>query len=267
MSRPQLPGWVKLLERMLDWAAKESIIRDDADVRELITGTDKVDNDLLLAAQELRRRLGERNFGQFLRGLFRDKTLQPSEAHRLLPQLNFAAVLTTNYDKLIESAYPAATPAYTQLSLPELPAVSRDRDFAVVKVHGDIDWLDSIVLGQADYRKAMFASAAFRVFLINTFTTRTVLFLGCSLTDPDLLAFLDELVFQCNGQLGGAHFALMRTKGMNALKRRNFEDRFGIRILGDDAEGGFPDIPAFLRQLQSESPTASAPPPRPLRRL
>lgn len=94
-----------------------------------------------------------------------------------------------------------------------------------------------------------------------------MLFLGCSLTDPDLLAFLDELMFQCNGHLGGAHFVLMRTKGMNALKRRNFEERYGIRILGDDAQDGFPDIPAFLHQLRTESPTsrpAEAPPPAPV---
>jgi hypothetical protein len=54
-----------------------------------------------------------------------------------------------------------------------------------------------------DYRNAMFANNAFRVFLINVFTARTVLLLGCSLTDPDLLAFLGALTFHTGGHLGG----------------------------------------------------------------
>ena len=45
----------------------------------------------------------------------------------------------------------------------------------------------------------MYSREEFRIILINTFTTRTVLFVGCRLTDPDLLAFLDELTFQVNG--------------------------------------------------------------------
>ena len=174
-------------------------------------------------------------------------------------------MLTTNYDKLIEQAYPAGTRVYTQLDHPGLASLHREREFAIVKVHGDVDRPESIVLGQADYRQAMFANEAFRIFLINTFTTQTVLFTGCSLTDPDMLAFLNELTFQLKGDLGGAHFALMRTHGMNRIKRRNFEERYGIRIIGDDTRDGYPDISGFLNRLKavprhtSAAPTVSPP--------
>jgi hypothetical protein len=167
--------------------------------------------------------------------------------------VGFSAVLTSNYDTLIESAFPARTRFYTQLDYPGLADVSREREFAIVKVHGDVDRLESIVLGQADYRKAMFGNEPFRIFLINVFTTQTVVFVGCSLTDPDVLAFLDELSFQLKGQLGGAHFALMRTKGMNAIERRDFEGRYGIRIVGDDRRDEYPDIAGFLEQLKVAS--------------
>src|SRR5262252_3974836 len=105
MSRPQLPGWQELLERMLEWAGRQTIPLDDAAVRELIR-----DNELLLAAQELRERLGESNFRQFLQDIFRDGALQPGSAHWLLPRMVSSTVLTTNYDKLIESAFPPGTP-------------------------------------------------------------------------------------------------------------------------------------------------------------
>src|ERR1019366_1617618 len=92
----------------------------------------------------------------------------------------------------------------------------------------------------------------------------TVLFAGCSLSDPDLLLFLEELKFQLNGHLG-THYALMRTHGMNALERQDFEESYGIRILGDDAREDHPDIGQFLADLKAAAPPrrAEAPPHAP----
>src|ERR1019366_4087589 len=81
----------------------------------------------------------------------------------------------------------------------------------------------------------------------------TVLFAGCSLSDPDLLLFLEELKFQLKGHLG-THYALMRTRGMNALERQDFEESYGIRVLGDDAREDHPDIGRFLADLKAAAP-------------
>jgi hypothetical protein len=251
LSMQRLPGWRNLLEQMLSWASHQQIPLggDEGSIRDLI-GRDK----LLLAAHVLRARLGENNFRQFMQQAFRNPTLQPGPVHRLLPDMRFAAILTTNYDKLIESAFPG-TRSHTQQDYPELAGLSRDRGFAIVKVHGDIDRLESIVLGKADYRQAMFANESFRIFLTGVFTGRTVLFLGCGLTDPDLLLFLEELKFQLKGYLG-THYALMRTHGMNSLERHDFESSYGIRILGDDEREDYPDIGQFLAGLKTATPHA-----------
>lgn len=250
LSMPRLPGWRDLLEQMLSWASQQQISLggDEGSIRDLIA-RDK----LLLAAHVTRARLGENNFRQFMHQSFRNPTLQPGPVHRLLSDMRFAAILTTNYDKLIESAFPGGTCCHTQQDYPELAGLSRDRGFAIVKVHGDIDRLESIILGQADYRQAMFANESFRIFLTGVFTGRTVLFVGCSLTDLDLLLFLEELKFQLKGHLG-THYALMRTHGMNSLERQDFENSYGIRILGDDARADYPDIGQFLRDLKTATP-------------
>jgi len=254
MSRPRMPGWSELLTDLLAWAGRQQISLAGAEdgIRDLI-GRGK----LPLAAQILRDRLGDSNFRQFLHGIFRAPGLQPSSAHELLPQMGFAAILTTNYDKLIEMAFPGGTACHTQHDYPALSGLSHSRGFAVVKVHGDVDRPESIVLGQADYRAAMYANDSFRVFLTALFTTRTVLFAGCSLSDPDLLLFLEELKFQLKGHLG-THYALMQTRGTNAFERQDFEASYGIRILGDDARDGFPDIRQFLLELKAAAPPKRA---------
>ena len=233
---------------MLEWTRAQGILLGGAhdSIQELIS-----EGDLLLAAHELRSRIGEANFHRFIQHVFRDPNLEPAPAHQLLPKLRVSAILTTNYDKLIEQSFPAATRIYTQLDYPGLALTRRASEFAIVKVHGDADRPESIVLGQGDYRQAMFANQPFGNYLTTTFTTQTVLFIGCSLTDPDLLAFLDALTFQLNGDLGGAHFALMRTDHMNQIKRANFEKRYGIRILGDDTRKDHPDIAGLLHELNS----------------
>jgi formylglycine-generating enzyme required for sulfatase activity len=45
---------------------------------------------------------------------------------------------------------------------------------------------------------------------------------------------------------------------MNAIKRRNFEERYGIRILGDDTRHDYPYIAGFLEQLKAVPRRASA---------
>ncbi len=215
----------------------------DKDVHELIDS-----GDLMQAAHELRLQLGEQKFSDFLKGVFRDPKLKASPAHKMLPQMKFSAILTTNYDKLIEAAFPGATAVHTQRDYPELSGLARDKGFAIVKVHGDIDRLETIVLGVEDYKKEMYANDGFRRFLSAIFTTKTVLFVGCSLTDLDVLLFLDELKFQMKGFVG-PHFALMKTHGMNRLKRQSFERNYGITILGEDHRDDFPDVVGLLGQL------------------
>src|ERR1039457_5421380 len=134
LSAPQLPGWRTLIEQMLQWTRDQSIslASPHSEIEELIK-----EGDLLLAAHTLRSQMGEPNFHRFIQHVFRSPELtHPGRVHRLLPGVNFARVLTTNYDKLIEQAYPGGTRVYTQLDHPGLAGLHRDGEFAIVNVHG-----------------------------------------------------------------------------------------------------------------------------------
>ena len=117
------------------------------------------------------------------------------EVHQLVTQLPFSAIVTTNYDKLLERAY-----SRFQGELPKV-VTSREREslgsllfngsFFILKAHGDIDDVSSLVLTARDYRDIIHANAAFNALFSALLMTRSLLIVGYSLSDPDFRLLLD----------------------------------------------------------------------------
>jgi hypothetical protein len=215
------------------------------------------DGDLLLVAEELRERLGKDDFRSCMAEIFRRPGLRPTEAHTLLPGIPFSAALTSNYDTLLESAYPlaqegAAPHAFTHADYPELSATLRTGEFYILKVHGTIDRIQTIVLGRSDYRDVMHASSSYRQHLTTLFSTKTVLFLGFGLTDPDLLLLLDELRVTFKDYTG-KHYALINAQEAPSIKQRRFERDYGIQILFyTPSASDHPEVRLFLTDLSAQ---------------
>ncbi|MEL6323314.1 MAG: hypothetical protein AAFQ84_03680, partial [Pseudomonadota bacterium] len=70
---------------------------------EKFVGEKVKDVDLMQVAEMAQRIAGKDNVAGFLRTFFR--SFQPSAAHLLLPQFQWRAIATTNYDVLVEDAY------------------------------------------------------------------------------------------------------------------------------------------------------------------
>jgi len=242
-----LPGWPDLLRRMVDWAEKHSKdMSDRAQLEELIE-----DGELLLVAEEMRERLGEDDFQEFMNEVFCAPDLKLTDVHKLLPGIPFAAVLTSNYDNLLESAYATANgkipTTFTQKDYPKLARALRKRDFYVLKVHGTIDRIETVILGINDYREVMYNNKAYRDYLTALFSTKTVLFLGFALTDPDLLMFLNEMRATFS-YYTGKHYALMHVEEVPSIKQKWFEKHYNVQIIPYEDHS---EVPVFLEQLGS----------------
>ena len=106
---------------------------------------------------------------------------KPTNLHRdltaLYPNLDSLRIVTTNFDKLFESAAKAKFGA-----LPEVfraPALPLGRDFnGIVHVHGSLDCPKDMVLTDADFGRAYLTEGWATSFLLNLFETFTVLFVG-----------------------------------------------------------------------------------------
>jgi len=261
ISQPELPGWAKLLANMIGWAHAEriSLNGEEDDIRELIKK-----GNLLAAAEELAEKLQPANFHKFMRDTFDHAKLEPNDKHKRLPGMHFSAILTTNYDKLIEDSFTPSATTYTQEDSTALSAMLREKRFAVVKVHGDIRRPDSLILRKRDYLKVMHGHHQLHDFLTTLFNSKTVLFVGYSLTDPDFMQFLEVLTFHAKGS-NLPHYALMNPKKFNSIEKKNFLRDYGVQIIGDEdlPETEHPKIEELLDALGAATPCAPSPAPVP----
>lgn len=99
------------------------------------------------------------------------------------------AIITTNYDQMIELIFPDHEPIVGQQIL-------RGQQLSVgevYKIHGSIESHDSIVITQADYdefaKKKKFLSAK----LLTFFNEHPLLFVGYSASDPNIKSILSDI--------------------------------------------------------------------------
>jgi SIR2-like domain len=253
-----LPSWPQLLRQMLDWAQAHGVdVSDRAEFEGYIAKDDP-----LLAAEELQERMGDERFRRFMAEVFRKHGLKPTEAHLLIPRIPFAAAVTTNYDDLLETAYTLVNSekphVFTHRDVSELSAALRTGEFYVLKAHGTIDRMDTIVLGRKSYRDVIHANPPYRQHLTSLFSGKTVLFLGFGLTDPDLLLLLDEMRAVFSGHTGH-HFALMDERQVPAIKRKRFESDYGIVIIPyTPSAPDHPEVRVFLESLVEQARAAAS---------
>lgn len=254
LSRPAgLPDWKQLVTNLIDWAERNGVVLGDrSDFERAIE-----ENKLLEVAQEMRELLGKEKFRQFMTEVFRRPDLKPTENHSLIARIPFSAAVTTNYENLIESGYTQVkgiTPhLFTHQDTPELSGALRQSDFFVLKAHGTIDRIETIILSREDYRKVMHGQPAYREFLKTLLSTKTLLFIGFSLTDPDLRLLLDELRTVYEGYTG-SHFALMDVSQMSGVEQRRFAKDFGVEIVAyTSSASSHPEVTYFLEELADKT--------------
>ena len=250
-----LPDFPSLMKKMIAWCENKNIkLPSKKDLNTSIR-----EKNFPELAETLIEYMGTSRYQEFLTETFRQADLKPTETHKLLPQIPFSAILTTNYDKLIEGAYTASDegrtpPTFTHLDKPELSKALQDNRFYILKTHGDIDRVDSIILGKKQYRELLHNNNAYKIFLQHLLSSKTILFLGFSLTDQDLFSILDELrsAFRDNTS---PHYALMDAKGLTNLKIERFRTDYNINIIPyKPSSPSHPEVPEFLREVIKNTP-------------
>ena len=250
-GRP-LPGWGALLAELAGMAREDGCPITDDLVQTIRKGQ------LLEAGQELQQLVSDSSLEAYLARVFADPAVLPSPAHMALPAIRLHAVLTTNYDTLIEDAYRGAkgtlplTMTYADYASGWRDPI-RNGDFFVYKIHGDYRDVSSIALGTRSYQDLIHWNPGYRFLLESVFAAYTVLFIGFGGSDPDITHVLDALAAWFPGRPATHYILLPRGRWTDTEKRRAREDR-GLELIEYDDRNNHIQVGAFLQQLATGKP-------------
>lgn len=253
-----LPDWETLLLDLIELGDVEYGITfaDKPALVDLITGKDKK---YLTAADAIENKLSPTILSLALTKIFRNDNVIPNDTYRLLPTIPFAAVITTNYDKLLETTYASVLPTHPIIvnnsNKSNLISTLKRNVFYILKAHGDIDEPDSIVLGNKSYRKLLHDNVPYTRHLETVFRTKTVLFVGFSMNDPDLELLLNRESAITDG-FGNVRYALMDETSLNPHRDEELFKTYSINtILYKPATPTHQEVKEFLIQLSQRTGT------------
>ncbi len=249
-----LPTWKGLLLELIEEVKKLPFDTTRAmdDYMKLINDPSKY----LLLAQDIKNMLVP-SFYDIMERRFNDANLKPTNIHKALLSIPFSFVITTNYDRLIEKAFVSLTG--------EIPATlthsnSRDiaykiwnKEFFILKAHGDVFVRkDEIVMTESDYRDILFKNPGFQSALQVIFSSKSIVFIGTSFTDPDFLLLMRYLHTAYHGG-GPQHYILISEEEILDVEARHFMQEFKLHSIKYNPENNREQILQFAEALQAMS--------------
>ena len=182
------PDWKTFLTGALRLLLKDT---DRRYAKALIAKTE-----FLSAAEVIIDSCDRADFSSYLREIFIHPKFAPASLHKTILEIDPKVVITTNYDLIYDNYCNsgAAKDGYNICRYYDRFAVDnlRSRVRLVIKAHGCVSDPTKIVLSRSSYYTARRDYPGFYSILDSLFLTNTLLFVGCSLSDPDIQLVLEN---------------------------------------------------------------------------
>jgi hypothetical protein len=137
-------------------------------------------------ASEFEKRFGRVQLIEAIRKALHTGTAEPGEAHRAFAELPFDTIYTTNFDLLLEDAFTAVKRPFRSLvGELQMPFHGGPLTTSIVKMHGDLRHEEHVIVTREDYEKYLDTYPVIATHLSALLITKTALFVGYSLSDPD----------------------------------------------------------------------------------
>jgi hypothetical protein len=249
-----LPSWQKLLLDMNASALKHRLITDEKsrEYASLAKDTSK----FLMVAAALKEDFGSR-FDEFITETFIRPRPKPTDLHRAFVKADrLQFVLTTNYDTLIEQAYRGNGQddvlVCTFADTGEMQRRLSKREFFILKAHGDAYKVgNGIILTEIDYRDILYRQRAYQSMLAAMFTMFTVVFVGASMTDPEIKLILGYIADAFAPISGPSHFALMAEEDTTETERQRWRKDMKVQVIPISKADDYAELTQFVETLHT----------------
>jgi predicted nucleotide-binding protein len=240
-SSARLSNWDDLIQEMAEVIKRENHTFSPDELDIFLAKRNHLD-----IAEMFRQTVGPHAYFRFLRERYR-KDVRPSPLHRAIAKLPAKTIFTTNYDKLLETAFrignridPAAVIFPEQLNYIE------DDEVRIIKLHGDIDHPSTIILTRTDYAGYASKHQEFINLLQSSINGRTMLFLGFGLRDSNFERIYDDARHLYDSTNRQAYAFMAETNAVDPVLESLWLSR-GVRVLRV-AEADVSEIFDGLRQ-------------------
>jgi hypothetical protein len=228
----RFPTWCDISTRLVDalYPPLDSVTRG----RQNALYQAKSISGSLRLAQEFEAAFCRSDLDALLLDAIPDEAFSPSHLHRLLLSLNWADVLTTNYDTLLERA--ATKTIERRYNIVRVQSeISRAMKPRIVKLHGCFPSTTPFIITEEDFRTyprvfAPFVNMAQQIMMENT-----IVLLGFSGDDPNFLFWSGWV--RDNLGAGAPNIYLCGILDLTAARRRMLETR---RVIPLDLAPLFP---------------------------
>jgi hypothetical protein len=239
-SRP--PDWKTFLVA----AAEQLASGPKREAKKLISATE-----YLSACEIIKTHLGT-DWSRVVDEAFGNQRLQPGDLHTQIYGLDLPIVMTTNFDKVYQSAA-------TRLSSSTVKVKTyRDQDLGLLakggassrvllKTHGSIDDIGSMIFTRSDYVKLRTEFPLFQRVMSALAVTNTLIFVGSGLRDPDMILLLEDLAAATRGF--GKHVCITDSKQSVELEKV-YSDCFGLECIRYKYDNTHSQLLIAIEQLQ-----------------
>ena len=232
------PSWPELLEKL-------SINISKTKDKQLIKNYVKQGR-MLDAAQIINDGLPKPDLSASLRRIFQVRPIPHHDLYQYLLLMDPKTIVTTNYDEFLEKNfehYSGGTEAHVVCKHKATHLINdlRSPVRSIVKMHGCITDPSDIVLDRLSYYEAKKENPGIYHALSSLMTVNTVLFLGYSISDPDIQLILENI--NLYSKATHTHYALMSKFDHSSIKvviKKTYNVDFLEYPAG--AHGSVPDI-------------------------
>ncbi len=179
--------------------------------------------------------------------------VEQSELHRLIVDLDFPIIYTTNYDRNLEVAFEIHRHPFVKIANAKDVAKLDPEATQIVKFHGDFDDDDSLVLTETDYFNRLSFESPLDVKFRADALGRTVLFVGYSMSDLNIRLLLHRLweTWNRSGYEKDRPRSFVFMNDPNPVQEAVLA-RWGITVLSEEAESRDEALCRFLSKLSRE---------------
>jgi len=205
-------------------------------------------SDLLTACELIKDGLGHK-WENLLNQEFVLPQYPHSPVHETIFKLDSRIVLTQNFDKIYDtfaSAKSQSTLLVKNYYDPDISKTVRGQRRLIIKVHGTIDQTIQMVFTKSEYATARNKYPGFHSVLDSLLLTHTFLFLGCSLTDPDIQMMLER--HSNLHQYTSPHYIALSEK-INSSLAKVIKSNMNLELLSYSPANGHQELATSLSEL------------------